>query len=52
MNLIYITLSLGQSSAVLGIPLGYVYTVIPMSGFLIVFYTIHDIIVLRKTSRL
>jgi TRAP-type C4-dicarboxylate transport system permease small subunit len=49
MNLIYITLSLGQSSAVLGIPLGYVYMVIPMSGFLIVFYTIHDIIVLRKT---
>jgi TRAP-type C4-dicarboxylate transport system permease small subunit len=49
-NLIYIKLSLGQSSAVLGIPLGYVYTVIPASGILIVFYTAHDLLVLRASN--
>jgi TRAP-type C4-dicarboxylate transport system permease small subunit len=49
-NLIYITLSLGQSSAVLGIPLGYVYTVIPASGILIGFYTAHDLLVLRASN--
>lgn len=49
-NLIYITLSLGQSSAVLGVPLGYVYMVIPASGLLIVFFTIHDLIVLHTSS--
>lgn len=50
-NLIYITLTLGQSSSVLGIPLGYVYMVIPISGVLIVFYTLHDIIRLGSVAQ-
>lgn len=38
-QLVYITLRLGQISAALGIPLGYVYSVIPLSGLLIVFFS-------------
>ncbi|WP_017730504.1 TRAP transporter small permease [Nafulsella turpanensis] len=39
-NLMYITLKLEQTSASLGIPLGYVYMVIPLSGLLIIYYSI------------
>ncbi|UXX81312.1 TRAP transporter small permease [Reichenbachiella carrageenanivorans] len=42
-NLVYITLDLGQLSSALQIPLGYVYMVVPVSGLLIVFYSIHNI---------
>ncbi|MFQ6113540.1 MAG: TRAP transporter small permease [bacterium] len=38
-NLVNITLTLQQISAALQIKIGYVYTVIPMSGFLIMFYS-------------
>jgi TRAP-type C4-dicarboxylate transport system permease small subunit len=38
-RLVYITLSLEQISAALQIPLGYVYTVLPLSGVLLVFYS-------------
>jgi len=44
-NLVYITLSLEQVSSALGIPLGYVYIVIPISGILIIFYAISDILI-------
>lgn len=37
-RLVYIQLSLGQTSASLNIPLGYVYTVLPLSGIVMVFY--------------
>lgn len=39
-RLMYITLSLGQTSAALGIPLGLVYLAVPLSGFIILFYAI------------
>ncbi|GAB3822021.1 TRAP transporter small permease [Pontibacter rugosus] len=42
-NLVYITLTLGQTSASLGIPLGYVYTAIPLSGLLIIFYSLMNL---------
>ncbi len=41
-RLVYLTLSLEQLSATLRVPLGYVYLVIPLSGVLIVYYTIMD----------
>lgn len=36
--LIYLQLLLGQTSSVLHVPMGYVYTVLPLSGLLIAFY--------------
>lgn len=47
-RLMYITLYLGQTSAALGIPLGYVYMVLPLSGLLIIYYSIQHSIVLFK----
>lgn len=41
--LVYITLKLEQYSPSLQIPLGLVYTIIPMSGVLIIFYKISNI---------
>lgn len=40
LRLVFITLKLNQVSAALQIPLGYVYLVLPMSGFLIMLYTL------------
>ncbi len=42
-RLVYITLVLGQLSPALKIPLGVVYSVIPISGVLIIFYKILDL---------
>lgn len=42
-RLVYITLILGQLSPALKIPLGVVYSVIPISGVLIIFYKILDL---------
>ena len=39
-RLVYITLTLEQLSAALRVPIGYVYLVIPLSGALMVFYSI------------
>lgn len=39
-NLVHITLKLEQTSASLGVPLGYVYTVLPLSGIIIIYYSI------------
>ena len=55
-NLVYTTLSLGQTSAAMHIPLGFVYAIVPLSGLLIMFFAICNIahyreqkvIVLRK----
>ena len=41
--LVYITLKLEQYSPSLQIPLGLVYTIIPVSGILIIFYKISNI---------
>lgn len=40
LNLIHITLTLGQVSPSLGIPVGYVYVAIPASGVLIIMYSL------------
>ncbi|MGB5275302.1 MAG: TRAP transporter small permease [Flavobacteriaceae bacterium] len=37
-NLVYLTLSLGQVSPALNIPLGWIYTIVPLSGFIIIFF--------------
>lgn len=43
-RLVQITLTLNQISAALQIPLGYVYTVVPISGALMMFYSLTFII--------
>ncbi len=42
-NLVYITLTLEQASASLNMPLGYVYAALPLSGLLIVYYSMTNI---------
>lgn len=39
-RLVYITLHLEQISAAMQVPLGYVYTVLPLSGALMMFYSV------------
>jgi len=43
-RLVTITLTLNQISAALQIPLGYVYLVLPISGFIIMFYSVYYIV--------
>lgn len=50
-NLMYITLKLGQISPALNIPIGYVYSVVPLSGILIVFYSIYHCLNLLKREK-
>ncbi len=45
-RLVYVTSTLGQVSAALQVPLSIVYTVLPLSGFLIIFYKLSDILYL------
>ena len=42
--LVYTRFYLGQISAAMQIPLGYVYFVVPLSGFLIMYYSIDEIV--------
>lgn len=42
-NLVYITLSLGQISSALQVPLGFVYAIVPISGLMIIFFSIYNI---------
>lgn len=44
-KLVYITLVLGQISPALEIPLGYVYSIVPISGLIIVYYSIANLYV-------
>ena len=39
LRLVYIQLSLGQTSASLNVPIGYVYLVLPLTGVLMAFYS-------------
>ncbi|QXD14451.1 TRAP transporter small permease [Rhodocaloribacter litoris] len=41
-RLVLLTLRFEQTSAALGVPLGYVYLVLPLSGLLIMFYALAD----------
>ena len=43
-RLVYITYTLGQTSAAMQIPLAYVYIILPLSGLLITWYKIRDIL--------
>jgi len=43
-RLVYITLMLGQSSPAMGLPLGVVYSVVPLSGLLIMYYSFMDMV--------
>ena len=49
-RLVYVTLSLGQMSSALHLPLGYVYTIVPISGMLIVYYSIFFIIKIKQSN--
>ena len=42
-NLVYTTLNLGQTSSALHLPLGYVYAIVPICGFIIIFFSIYNI---------
>lgn len=42
-NLVYTTLYLGQVSPAMHISLGYIYSIVPISGLLIMFYSIYNI---------
>lgn len=44
LRLVYISKILGQHSSALQIPLAYVYLVIPISGILVIYYKISDIL--------
>ena len=43
LNLVYITLHLEQLSGTLRIPLGYIYAILPFSGFLIMCFSVYHI---------
>ncbi|WP_034886289.1 TRAP transporter small permease [Gillisia sp. JM1] len=43
-NLVYVNYELGQSSAALNLPLSYVYSIVPVSGLLVIFYKLNEII--------
>ena len=47
-NLMYILLKLGNTTPALSIPIGYIYSVIPLSGILIIYYSIFDIVATVK----
>ena len=42
-NLVYTTLYLGQISPAMHVSVGYVYSIIPISGLLIMFFSIYNI---------
>ncbi len=43
-NLVYTTLHLEQVSGTLRIPLGYIYAILPCSGFLIMFFSLYHLL--------
>ena len=49
--LVYTRFVLGQISASLQIPVGYVYAIVPLSGLLMVYYSTDDIIQLAKNYK-
>lgn len=42
-NLVYTTLSLGQISSALNVPLGFVYSIVPLCGLIIIFFSFYNI---------
>lgn len=49
---IYISLKLGQTSAALEIPMGYVYLVLPLAGIIIIYFKIMHLLEAREASKL
>ncbi len=47
-RLVYLTFYLGQISAALEMPLGFVYLIIPISGIFFIFYSIDNILIKRS----
>jgi TRAP-type C4-dicarboxylate transport system permease small subunit len=47
-RLVYMTFILNQTSASLQIPLAYVYTILPLSGLLIAYYKIENILLMLR----
>ena len=47
-NLVYTTLHLNQLSGTLQIPLGYIYSILPISGFLIMSFAIFHVVKIYK----
>ena len=44
LRLVYVTSTLGQTSAALQVPLSVVYSIVPISGIVIIYYKIYDLI--------
>ena len=49
-NLVYTTLYLGQVSPAMRVSLGYVYMIVPISGLLIMFYSVYNIMYYNNTA--
>ncbi len=50
LRLLYITHTLGQLSAALRIPMTIVYAVLPLSGLLVIYYKLHELMQSRQNS--
>jgi len=50
-HLVALTLTLGQTSAALHVPLGYVYLALPLSGLLMMFYSVRTALAHHTTLR-
>lgn len=49
-NLVYTTLYLGQLSGTLRIPLGYIYAILPISGLLIMWFSVYHIVKINRNN--
>lgn len=49
-NLVNITFTLNQISPAMGLPMGYVYLVLPLTGVLIMYYSVFHIVSAAKTD--
>jgi len=49
-NLVYTTLLLGQVSPAMNISLGFIYSIVPISGLLIMFYSLYNISYYRSNT--
>src|SRR5690606_40069405 len=47
-NLVYVNYDLGQYSAALNLPVSFVYLVVPLTGILVIFYKVNEIIHSKK----
>lgn len=50
-RLVFITLDLEQLSSALQIPLGYVYAVLPLSGLIMIYYSLYNILSNQRYGR-